>query len=143
MLDSLVIEANIIFAALIKRSDNFKLIKLLPELGIRLYSPQFVFEEIKNREEKILRFSKLDAFELRWLLNDLFKSIETTPKSKYESFLADASSIFPKHSKDTPYFALALKLSIPLWSNEKLHKKQSKVEVYSTLELLKEFGFKL
>ena len=45
MLDSLVVEANVIFTALIKKSDNFKLISLLPKLGIKLYSPEFVLEE--------------------------------------------------------------------------------------------------
>ena len=140
MLDSLVVEANIIFAALIKKSDNFKLISLLPKLGVKLYSPEFVFEEIKKREEKLLKFSELNISELRFLINKLFKSVKSVSKSEYESFLAEAKAIFPEHPKDSAYFALALKSRIPLWSNEKLHKKQSKVKVYSTSELLKELG---
>ena len=142
MLDSFIVEANVIFAALIKKSDNFKLIFLLHKMGIELYSPQFVFEEIKKREEKLLRLSKLDILELKLALNQLFRNIKTVPKSRYESFLTEAKSIFPEHPKDAPYFALSLKLKVPLWSNEKLHKKQSKVKVYSTSELLKELRLK-
>jgi len=142
MLDSLVVEANIIFASLIRRSDNFRLVCLLPRIGVRLFSPQFALEEIKNREEKLLKFSKLNVFELRFLIKTLFKSVKSVPKPEYDSFLAEAKDIFPEHPKDSPYFALALKLNIPLWSNEKLHKKQSKVRVYSTSELLRAVGLK-
>src|SRR3989338_3932834 len=142
MLDSLVVEANVIFAALIKKSDNFKLISLLPKLGLKLYSPEFVFEEIKKREEKLLKFSGLNIYELRFLINKLFKSVKSVSKSEYEASLAEAKAIFPEHPKDSAYFALALKLNIPLWSNERLHKKQSKVKVYSTSELLREVGLK-
>lgn len=39
------------------------------------------------------------------------------------------------------FFALALKLNCPIWSNENLHKKQSKVKIYSTSELIKELSF--
>jgi len=138
MLDSLVVEANVIFAALIKKSDNFKLISLLPKLGIKLYSPEFVLEEIKKREERLLKFSGLNIFELRFLMNTLFKSVKSVSKSEYESFLMEAKAIFPEHPKDSAYFALALRLNIPLWSNEKLHENQPKVKVYSTSKLLKE-----
>ena len=142
MLDSLVVEANVIFAALIKKLDNFKLISLLPKLGIKLHSPEFVFEEIMEREERLLKFSGLNVSELRFLIGKLFKSIKSVSKSEYESFLAEAKDILPGHPKDSAYFALALKLNIPLWSNEKLHKKQFKVKVYSTSELLREVGLK-
>ena len=136
MFNSFVVEANIIFSSLIKRSNNFKLILLFSKIGIDLYSPEFVFEEINKREEKLLKYSKLNSSELRFLINELFKNIKVVPKSQYESSLSEAKSMFPTHPKDATYFALSLKMNIPLWSNEKLHKKQSKVKVYSTSELV-------
>ncbi|PIN85274.1 MAG: hypothetical protein COV47_03030 [Candidatus Diapherotrites archaeon CG11_big_fil_rev_8_21_14_0_20_37_9] len=36
--------------------------------------------------------------------------------------------------KDVPYFALALKLRCPIWTNDKLLKKQKKVKIISTSE---------
>ncbi|MCK4476655.1 MAG: hypothetical protein KAU16_08005 [Methanophagales archaeon] len=39
------------------------------------------------------------------------------------------------HLKDVEYFALALKLDFPIWSNEKAFKKQSVVKVFSTPDL--------
>ena len=137
MISSLVVEANIIFSALIKQSYNFKLLSVLGGLGIKLYSPEFVFEEIKKREEKILRFSKLNADELKFILDKLFKAIEIAPKSKYELFLDESKQIFSEHLKDAPYFALALSLNSPIWSDEKAFKKQSKVKIFSTSDLSK------
>ena len=143
MFNSLVIEANIIFASLIKQLDNFKLVFLLPEIGITLYSPQFVYEEINKREEKLLKYSKLSSSEFRFLINKLFKNVRVVPEIEYKSFLSEAKSIFSSHPKDAPYFALSLKLKTPLWSNEKLHKRQSKVKVMSTDETIKLLQFPL
>lgn len=140
MIDSLVVDANIVFSALIKKSDNFRLISILSRFGIKLYSPQFVLDEINKREDKLLKFSMLNIAELRFLIDDLFKNIRYIPKSEYESFLKEAIEIFPEHPKDAPYFALSLKLNIPLWSNEKLHKTQSKVKVFNTSEIIRFLG---
>jgi predicted nucleic acid-binding protein len=66
------------------------------------------------------------------LLSEL---ISVIPQSEYESFIPAASTLLPGHPKDIPYFALALKLMAPVWSNEKRFKKQSQIVVYSTTEL--------
>ena len=41
------------------------------------------------------------------------------------------------HSKDVPYFALALAFNAAIWSDEKAFKKQNKVKIFSTEELKK------
>ena len=46
---------------------------------------------------------------------------------------------FAPHAKDVPYFALALSLNCPIWSDEKSFKKQNKVEVYSTADVVIKF----
>ena len=43
---------------------------------------------------------------------------------------------FKTHPKDVEYFALALRFDFPIWSNEKGFKKQTKVKVFSTSELI-------
>ncbi len=40
------------------------------------------------------------------------------------------------HARDVQYFALALSFNAAIWSNEKAFKKQSKVKVFSTSELI-------
>lgn len=135
----LVLDANIVFAALIKKSFTFELIKLLFRKGTTLYLPEYVCEEIKKREDKILRYSKLNSPELKFLIKILFKRFEVVPKSEYEEFISKAKQISP-HPKDIPYFALALKLNCPVWSNEKAFKQQSEVKVHDTKEIEELFG---
>ena len=55
--------------------------------------------------------------------------------------MKNAWTISP-HSKDIEYFALALKSNCAIWSDEKALKKQSKVKVLTTSELVKELGLK-
>ncbi|MBS3095717.1 hypothetical protein J4231_03480, partial [Candidatus Woesearchaeota archaeon] len=42
---------------------------------------------------------------------------------------------------DLDFFALALKLDLPIWSNDNLLKKQNTLNVFSTLDLLKKTEF--
>ncbi|MGC9200887.1 MAG: PIN domain-containing protein [Candidatus Aenigmatarchaeota archaeon] len=37
---------------------------------------------------------------------------------------------------DIQYFSLALKMNVPIWSNDKKLKQQSKVKVFSTKDLI-------
>lgn len=131
----IVVEANIVFHALIKRGFIFKLIRLLSKKGYVLYSPDFITEEVNKRKERILKFSKLTAHELDFVTMLLFKFIKEVPKSEYSPFISESLKLFPSHPKDAPYFALALSKKIPLWSDEKRHKSQSRVRVLSTADL--------
>ncbi|HIH22695.1 TPA: hypothetical protein HA238_03135 [Candidatus Micrarchaeota archaeon] len=59
------------------------------------------------------------------------------PKDEYQEMMAFAEKITPD-PKDVPYIALALKLKIPIWSNDRdLKEKQDEVKVYNTKDLLK------
>ena len=59
-----------------------------------------------------------------------------------EQFLdkADEAKELAPHLKDVEYFALALRFDFPIWSNEKSFKKQSKVKVFSTSDLVSFFS---
>ena len=54
-------------------------------------------------------------------------------EDKYKKYLIDADKLI--HKKDIPYFALALSLSLPIWSDETDFKKQSKIQIYNTKQL--------
>ena len=65
--------------------------------------------------------------------------IEFVPVEEFKDFLKEAELTCPDPD-DIEYFALALKLNCPIWSEDIRLKKQSKVKVFSTSELLKKFG---
>ena len=131
----LVVDANVVFAALVKKGFTFEFIRLLPKLGFKLYSPAYTLEEIRGEMGKLSEFSKLSGAELEFLMGFLFKRIEIISESRYERFLPEAEKLLPEHPKDSPYLALAIALDCPLWSNEVGLKRQSKVKVLSTHEL--------
>lgn len=125
----LVIDANILFAALIKTNVTYD---ILLNKNIVLYAPEFIIHEVKNHKDVILRKNKTNNF--KEIFAVLRRRIRIIVEEKYEPFLKVADSISPDPN-DSVYFALALYLNIPLWSNDKELKKQKKIKVYDTEEV--------
>lgn len=125
-----VVDANIIFAALIKENLNYKFFFLK---DIHLYSPDFILIEIEKHRELIIEKSEHNDFED--VLEILKRRITLVPSENFKEYLKEAESISPDEA-DVSYLALALKLKIPILSNDKDLKKQNKVKVYSTQDML-------
>lgn len=141
----LVVDAEVIFASLIKRGFTLDLIRLLKERGYELVTPEYIFEEVRRKEEKLLKYSKLDVSKLWYLLFLSFKKIKPIPKEEYSEFLEEAKEIPPL--EDFPYTALALKYKslgsdVKIWSNDREFRKmvENKVPVVSTKELKEELS---
>ncbi len=139
----LIVDACVLFSFFKKDSARRKVIEKLPNFGCRLISPEFVFEELADSREKIKKSGKVNNLVFAFLFTLLERKIESFPENVYERFLPEANSISPhgKHvTKDDPYFALALALNSPIWSDEEEFKQQDRVEVFNTNELLKRLG---
>ncbi|MEW5996835.1 MAG: PIN domain-containing protein [Candidatus Micrarchaeota archaeon] len=128
----LVVDANILFAALIKDS---KTIELLFSDFAMFFAPEFILEEFQKHRDEILQKTSRSPEEFDSVFEILKEVIIVVPKEDYEGMLPAADKIAPD-PKDAPYLALALKLNIPIWSNDKRLKTQNEVNVYSTKELL-------
>jgi len=129
----LVIDANILFAALIKKDLTSDLI--VSNL-FRLYAPEYIFTEFEKYRDYIKRKTERTDEDFDEALNIFRRRIELIPYEEIKPFIKKAREISPD-SKDIPYIALALKLNISIWSNDKvLKEKQNKIEVYSTHELI-------
>ena len=72
-----------------------------------------------------------------FFLNTLLEYIIVVDESRYIDKIKKAYEICKKFDeKDTPFIALALKLGIPIWSNDKdLKEKQNLVSVFTTKEI--------
>lgn len=114
-------------------------LSLLPNL--ELNSPEFSLIEIKEHKGDILKRFSLSEVQFALIEKLLNATIKFSKEQEYSQFLNEAKSISPD-SDDSDFFALALKLNCPIWSEEKKLKKQSKVKVFNTSELLKEIGLK-
>ena len=131
----LVIDANVVFAALIRRG---KTTEIIFHEKSELYAPDKLLEEIYKYKELILRKSSLDEDEFIQVLTRLQKKITMIPQSHFIHYLDLASRISPD-VKDSEYIALALELGIPLWTNDKELKKQQLVPVIFTQDLVRYF----
>jgi len=129
----LVVDANELFAALIARG---KTLNLFFDSRLELVSPAFILKEFRKHRPEIVEKSKLeesDVFSFLLLLKPKIKFFET---GEFGEFLREAREISPD-PRDAEYFALALKLHCPIWSEDSALKKQSSVSVFNTGELLK------
>ncbi len=128
-----VVDANILFAALIKNSHTRHLL-LHPDL--ELYTPEYVFDEIRKHIRTLTAKTGLSKAELNELLDDLLtiSQIQSVAFKDFQKHVPIAKSISPDLS-DVPYFALCLHLGCPLWSNDMKLKEQTKVAIYTTEEL--------
>ncbi len=129
----LVIDANILFAALIKEGVS---IELIFNENFHLFAPEFLLEEFAKYKSEILKKTKRTEEEFNEILDILKNIITLIPKEEFSEFLAEAENISPD-KKDIQYFALALKLKCSIWSNDKDLKQQDKIKIYPTHDLVK------
>ena len=134
----LVIDANVLFSALIKGEFTLQLLYSLKNSGYKLVAPKAVLEEIKENKEKILKYSEFSWEEIEFILKVLSLAIEFIPKEKFEGYLEEAKEIC-SDKDDSPYVALSLSLGkAPIWSNDMKLKedcKEVRIRVLSTEEI--------
>ena len=126
----LVIDANILFSALIKKGFTYE---LLFDSTFELYAPEFLIEEFQKYEDLIIKKGNLSKEQFVQMIHLLKDIIITVPMKKHNFNLA--KKISPDEN-DFMYFALALKLNCPIWTNDKKLKEQDKVIVWNTKELI-------
>ena len=128
----LVVDANVLFSALIARG---KTRELLYSEKLNLIAPEFLLTEVEKHQEEICEKSGLSKEEFEFVLILFRKRIDIVPKEDFEEYLIRANQHCPDPD-DTEYFALAMSEDAILWSDEKRFKDQDEVKVISTSELI-------
>ena len=131
----LIVDANILFSALI-RDSHIRHFLILSDNSF--YVPEFGLKEINRHIEIIQEKTGLNELEIKDILDKIIvlAEINIIPLDEFRNFIDTAKNISPDPD-DVAYFALALKLKCPIWSNDKELKKQNVVKIYSTEELFK------
>ncbi len=140
----LVLDSNIIFSALIKKSTTRNII--LSDV-FELHAPEYIFSEIMKHTELLLKKSRMNEEDFDALLLLLQKHIHLAPKEKYNEKMPQAEGILEDIDiTDSPFLALALALNCQIWSNDGHFKQQNEVEIYTTNKLINtglyEHGFR-
>jgi len=129
----LVVDTNVLFSFFKKESKTRNLILNFEIL--ESVTPSFCIDELNEHKGLICEKSKLSDSEFEEVLDDLQIFVKVYSLSEYKDFLLDAKTLSPDPD-DIDLFALALKLDCPLWAQEKAFKKQSRVKVVSTSDLI-------
>ncbi|MFH1721315.1 MAG: PIN domain-containing protein [Candidatus Altiarchaeota archaeon] len=129
----LVVDANIIFSALIKDSVAAE---LLLHQKFSLYAPEYLLAELAKHREEVLAKTSRNPDEFDQLIDLLSRRINFTSRQEIQPYMAEAAEFTPDPG-DTPYLALALKLKAPIWTNDKQLQKQKTVKIYTTQQIFK------
>jgi len=129
----LVVDANIIIAALLKDGVTYQ---LFFSDRLRLFTTEYIFDELQQHSDELLQKTKRTVDEFHQLLDILHRRMIVIPALDLRPFVHQAEHITPD-ADDLVYFALALKLGCGLWSNDKVLKTaQAVVPVFSTKEIV-------
>lgn len=133
----LVVDSNPLISLLISKGTKQDILFCD---DIEPISPDWILFELGKHWKEICSKSKFSEDDLRLSLKLVRERVKPFSLGEYSDKLGEAEGISP-HAKDNEFFALALKLNCAIWSDEAAFKKQDKVEVFSSEELAKKFGF--
>lgn len=135
----LVIDTNIIISSLISNSISRS---LLMNSYFELIAPEYTYAEITKYGDLIKRKSKLTSEDLQYIMDMIFSRIAIYPQEEYADCYPLAKNIMQDiDPDDAPFLALAMKTKVDgIWSEDKGFKKQNRVNVYRTVELIDLLG---
>lgn len=136
---NLVIDANRLFSVIITKRLSSSAMKIFFSDDADFFAPFRMLAELENNREEIRLKSGFSHEDFDNFISVLKLKIKFLPLEEFMDKISDVKETAP-HTKDIEYFALALSLSCAIWSDEKAFKKQSKVKVFNTSELIKELG---
>ncbi|RKY96075.1 MAG: hypothetical protein DRQ03_07875 [Candidatus Hydrothermota bacterium] len=115
----LVVDANIIFSALLMRGKPLSVFELNALLNkFELISPEYVFFEIGRRVDKILAYSHFSKEEFIRVFSFIKGEIELIPFDTFRNKLEEAKPKSP-HEEDIPYIALSLEFDCKILSGDR------------------------
>ncbi|MBS3101566.1 PIN domain-containing protein [Candidatus Woesearchaeota archaeon] len=133
---NIIIDSNELFSALIKDSITRKIIL---EYASFFLFPSFIFEEMQKHKTELLKKSRMSGEDFSKLLQLILKKVVIVPNEVLIPYRKEAFEIVKNIDPDDVLFvacALAYHNSI-IWSNDRKLKKQSRVKVLNTKEIIK------
>ncbi|HIH30617.1 TPA: PIN domain-containing protein [Candidatus Micrarchaeota archaeon] len=133
----LVVDANVLFSALIKDSATRR---LFFDEELELYAPEYVLEEFAEHRKEIMQKVGRGETGFEGVMAVLRSRITVVPAAAFIRHMGKALQASPDKG-DAPYLAAALSLGgCAIWSNDKGLKEQKEIKVVSTSELLFALG---
>ena len=117
----LIVDSNILFSYFLL-SDRVR--RLINSKNVVIYSPDWALNEINMYFNDVIvkkaERKGVSKEELEMLILEVMERIVVVPKAVYMEKFETAYEIARNFDvKDSPFVALALKLNIPIWTNDK------------------------
>lgn len=133
---NIVLDANILFSALIKNSKTRELIIKYEDFFL---FPSYIFIEMEKHKSELLIKSKMQENEFNCLLQILLKRVIIIPNEKLIPYRKEAYDIIKDiDPNDAIFIASALAYSNSfLWTDDKKLKKQNRVNILETKDMIR------
>ena len=111
---------------------------------ITLFAPEHSLKEIRKYSSDIIKKSKIPKKEFEGKMSKLKERVYFVPLEEYSKYLKEARKLskglsgkeLDEFINDIDFFALALRLKLPIWTNDKLFCKQSEIIVFNTKDII-------
>ena len=130
------IDANILFACLIKDSTTRK---LFFNPALFLFAPKFIVDEFVFHIKEIEEKSRLKEDELYRLISKVLGQLTLVSDKNLKPFLPAAASLVDD-PKDWLYISCALRENTAIWSHDSDFSMQKRIKVITTKEILSMVG---
>ncbi len=128
----IVVDTNVLFSFFWDDSITRKLL-LTSSLG--LISPEYALEEVRKYKAEIIKKTNIRNKKFEEYLYELRSILEFINRNEYSDCLEEAKKISPDE-KDSEFFALCLKENCSLWTNDITLKRQDKIKVLTTKDII-------
>ncbi len=131
----IVVDTNIILKALIR---NSKVRGILLSTKHRFYVPEYALEETRKHMLVVKEKTGLSGGEIEQVLGILSSSLRVVPSDEVMRKLREAQRVMRFiDKKDAPFVATALSIAADgIWSDDAHFKRQSRVKVWNTKEIM-------
>ncbi|MBU0591538.1 hypothetical protein KKF81_02910 [Candidatus Micrarchaeota archaeon] len=135
----LVVDTNRIIPALGRHGVSRKIIT---HFKGELITIGFSIEELMAHKKEILKKAQISETDLEMILEKLFSKLIVLDDWIIEEYMDQAKEIMERiDSTDVPFIAAALATQSSIWSDDKHFKKQNKIKVLTTKELIELLGY--
>lgn len=143
----IVLDSNILFAYFWGDSVFREICK---SGKLELFAPEYALTELKRYDVHIRKKTRISKEEFESLRKEMAEKIIFIAEEDYKEYFGEiieswaglAEEVVSEISDDIDFLAVANFLCCPLWSNDKLLKRQDEVLVMNTKEIIElvEFG---
>ncbi len=131
----LLVDSTVLFAGIIKESTTRW---LLFHLDAELLTIEFSYQEVEKYKEDILQKSKLTEKQFLLIFSKIKERLTVLTDSVVHTQFKEAYQIMKDiDPRDSPFVAAALATKASIWSDDRHFKKQNRVKVWTTKELVK------